>query len=42
MMSLVCGAHFRAEAEYGKWVLKGKRALVDSANPKYGEKASYY
>ena len=36
-------AHFRAEAELrGKWVLKGKPALVDSNSPRYGEKASYY
>ena len=26
----------------GKWVLKGKPALVDSSSPRYGEKASYY
>ena len=36
-------AHFRADAELrGKWVLKGKPALVDSISPQYGEKASYY
>ena len=36
-------AHFRADAELrGKWVLKGRPALVDSTSPKYGEKASYY
>ena len=36
-------AHFRADAELrGKWVLKGEPALVDSASPRYGEKASYY
>ena len=36
-------AHFRADAELrGKWVLKGKPALVDSDSPRYGEKASYY
>ena len=36
-------AHFRAEAELrGKWVLRGKPALVDSNSPRYGEKASYY
>ena len=36
-------AHFRADAELrGKWVLRGKPALVDSTSPKYGEKASYY
>ena len=36
-------AHFRADAELrGKWVLKGKPALVDSSSPRRGEKASYY
>ena len=36
-------AHFRADAELGdKWVLRGEPALVDSASPKYGEKAGYY
>ena len=36
-------AHFRTDAELrGKWVLKGKPALVDSSSPRYGEKASYY
>ena len=36
-------AHFRADAELrGKWVLKGKPALVDSTSPRCGEKASYY
>ena len=36
-------AHFRADAELrGKWVLRGKPALVDSTIPRYGEKASYY
>ena len=36
-------AHFRADAELrGKWVLKGKPALLDSTSPRYGEKASYY
>ena len=36
-------AHFRADAELrGKWVLKGKPALVDSTSPRYEEKASYY
>ena len=36
-------AHFRADDELqGKWVLKGKPALVDSTSPSYGEKASYY
>ena len=36
-------AHFRADAELrGKWVLKGKPALMDSNSPRYGEKASYY
>ena len=35
-------AHFRADAELrGKWVLKGKPALVNSTSPRYGEKASY-
>ncbi len=37
------GAHFRADAElWGKWVLKGQPALVDSTSPQHGEKASYY
>ena len=37
------GAHFRADAELrGKWVLKGKPALLDSTSPRYGKKASYY
>ena len=36
-------AHFRADAELrGKWVLRGKPALVESTSPRYGEKASYY
>ncbi len=36
-------AHFRAGAELrGKWVLKGKPALVESTSLRYGEKASYY
>ena len=36
-------AHFRADAEVrGKWVLRGKPALVESTSPRYGEKASYY
>ena len=36
-------AHFRADAELrGKWVLKGKPALVDSTSPRRGEKAGYY
>ena len=36
-------AHFRADAELrGKWVMRGKPALVDSNSPRYGEKASYY
>ena len=36
-------AHFRADAELrGKWVLRGDPALVESASPRYGEKASYY
>jgi len=36
-------AHFRADADlHGKWVLKGKPALVDSTCPRWGEQASYY
>lgn len=36
-------AHFRADGDlYGKWVLKGQLALVDSSCPRWGEKASYY
>ncbi len=36
-------AHFRADADlHGKWVLKGKPALVDSTCPRWGEKASDY
>jgi transposase len=36
-------AHCSADADLrGKWVLKGKPALVDSTSPRYGEKASYY
>ena len=36
-------AHFRADAELrGKWVLRGDPAPVESASPRYGEKASYY
>ncbi len=36
-------AHFRAAADLrGKWVLKGRPALVDSTCPRWGEKASYY
>ena len=36
-------AHFPADADLrGKWVLKGEPALVDSASPRRGEKASYY
>ena len=36
-------AHSRADAElWGKWVLRGEPALVDSTSPRYGEKASYY
>jgi transposase len=36
-------AHFRADGDLrGKWVLKGKPALVDSTCPRWGEKASYY
>ena len=33
-------AHFRADVELrGRWVLRGEPALVDSTNPRYGEKA---
>ena len=36
-------AHFRADPKLrGKRVLKSKPALVDTTNPRYGEKASYY
>jgi len=36
-------AHFRADGDlHGKWVLKGRPALVDSTCPRWGEKASYY
>jgi transposase len=36
-------AHFYADVDlHGKWVLKGSPARVDSTNPRYGEKASYY
>jgi transposase len=36
-------AHFRADADlHGKWVLRGRPALVDSTCPRWGEKASYY
>ena len=36
-------AHFQADAGLrGKWVLKGEPALVDSASPRRGGKASYY
>jgi len=36
-------AHFRADADLrGKWVLKGRPALVGSTCPRWGEKASYY
>jgi transposase len=36
-------AHFRADGDLrGKWVLRGKAALVDSTCPRWGEKASYY
>ena len=36
-------AHLRTDADLrGKWVLKGKPALVDSTSPRYSEKASYY
>ena len=35
-------AHFRADSElWGKRVLKGEPALVDSRSPRLGEKASY-
>ncbi len=36
-------AHFYADVDvWGKWLLKGEPALVDSTSPRYGEKASYY
>ena len=36
-------ALFRADGDlHGKWVLKGRPALVDSTCPRWGEKASYY
>jgi len=36
-------AHFRADGDlHGKWVRKGRPALVDSTCPRWGEKASYY
>jgi len=36
-------AHFRADADRrGKWVPKGRPALVDATCPRWGEKASYY
>jgi transposase len=36
-------AHFRADADLrGKWVLRGRPALVDSTSPRWGDKASYY
>ena len=36
-------AHSRADADLrGKWVLKGKPALVSSTSPRRGEKVSYY
>jgi len=36
-------AHFRADADpYGKWILKGHLALVDSTCPRWGERAGYY
>ena len=36
-------AHFQADADLqGKWVLKGKPALVGSTSPRRGEKVSYY
>ena len=35
-------AHCGADSELrGKWVLRGKPALVQSTGPRYGEKASY-
>jgi len=34
-------AHFRADADlHGKWVLKGRPALVDATCPRWGEQAS--
>jgi Winged helix-turn helix len=36
-------AHFRADADlHGKWVRKGRPALVDSTCPRWGEQASSY
>jgi transposase len=36
-------AHFRADVELrSQWVLHGQPALVDSASPRFGEKATYY
>jgi transposase len=36
-------AHFRADADLrGKWVQRGKPALVNSSSPRLGEKATYY
>ncbi len=36
-------AHFRAAGDlHGKWVLKGRPALVDATCPRWGEQASYY
>ena len=36
-------AHFRADVDLrGRWVQRGKPALVDSNRPRWGEKASYY
>jgi transposase len=36
-------AHFYADVDLrGKWVLRGKPALVESTSPRWGEKASYY
>ena len=36
-------AHCRADADlHGKWVLRGRPALVDSTCPRWGEQASYY
>ena len=35
--------HFRADANLiGKWLLKGRPALVDSSSPRLKEKATYY
>ena len=36
-------AHFQADGDlWGKWVLQGEPALVDSTSPRRGEKASYH